>query len=85
MCDAHINQPTNLAPGLYPSDPQGHTLIVGQTTTWGDVRSFTVLHLGGVVSIAGVEVHDPAILDQLADRLHANAASMRANIERNTR
>ncbi len=85
MCDAHIDQPTNLAPGLYPSDPQGHTVVVGQTTTWGEVRSFTVLHLGGVVSIAGVEVHDPAVLDHLADRLHANADSLRANQARAAR
>ncbi len=85
MCDAHINQPTDLKPGLYPSDPQGHTLVVGQTTTWGDVRSFTVLHLGGVVSIAGVEVRDPDILDRLADRLRDNAASLRRNQERAAR
>jgi hypothetical protein len=82
MCDAHIDQPTGLEPGLYPSDPQGHTLIVGQTTTWGDVRSIVVVDLGGVISLGGVEVRDPAILDQLADRLRANAASLRANIER---
>lgn len=77
MCNVHLGMETELAPGLYPSDPQGHTLVVGQTTSHGDVRSFGVVDLGGVITVAGVEITDPDLLDQLADRLHANAASLR--------
>jgi hypothetical protein len=76
MCNAHLGE-SNLDPGLYPSDPQGHTQLVGQTTSWGEVRSLAVLDMGGVVTIAGVEVRDPDVLDRLAERLHQNAASMR--------
>jgi hypothetical protein len=77
MCNAHLNPETGLAPGLYPTDPQGHTLVVGPTISHGEVRSFGVLNMGGLVTLAGVEVHDPDVLDRLADRLRANAASLR--------
>jgi len=77
MCNAHLNPETSLAPGLYPTDPQGHTLIVGQVTNWGEVRSITIANMGGVITIGGVEVDNPDVLDQLAERLHANAASLR--------
>lgn len=76
MCTAFLDT-TNLNPGLYPTDPQGHTLVVGQTTDWGEVRAIAVLDFGGVITIGGVEIHDPDLLDQLAERLHANAANLR--------
>jgi hypothetical protein len=77
MDDAHLNPETRLAPGLYPTDPQGHTLIVGQVTSRGERRSITVANMGGAITIGGVEVTDPDVLDQLADRLQGNAASLR--------
>jgi hypothetical protein len=48
---------TALDPGIYFTLPQGHTLIVDAT------REAVVLDMGGVVSIAGVDITD---WDQLA-------------------
>ncbi|MBM0257361.1 hypothetical protein [Micromonospora sp. 4G55] len=64
---------SRLAPGVYPSDPQGHTLLVGTNN-----RAMTVLDLGGVVQVAGLDITDPHHLDVLADRLHELADRMRA-------
>ena len=77
MCNVHLDPSTTLEPGIYPSDPQGHTVLVGQVTSWGERRSISIANLGGVISIGGVEVTDPDVLNQLADRLHANAATLR--------
>lgn len=76
MCNVHIDPPTDLKPGVHPS-PRGHTLIVGPTVRHPEQRSVTIVNLGGAVSIGGVEVEDPDALDELAERLHANAASLR--------
>lgn len=76
MCTVHTSQ-SDLAPGIYPSDPQGHTLIVGQTVSYGETRAISICDMGNVVTIGGLEVRDPDILDQLAERLHANAAGLR--------
>lgn len=77
MCNVHTRPELTLAPGLYPSDPQGHTVLVGQVTGTGERRSIGIGNMGGLITIGGVEVHDPDVLDELADRLHANAASLR--------
>ena len=77
MCNVHLDPPTTLEPGVYPSDPQGHTLIVGQVASYGECRSISIGNMGGLISIGGIEVRDPDVLDQLAARLHANAASLR--------
>lgn len=62
-----------LTPGVYPSDPQGHTLLVGTNN-----RAMTVLDLGGVAQVAGLDISDPDHLDGLAARLHELADRMRA-------
>lgn len=77
MCNVHLNPETGTEPGLYPSDPQGHTLLVGRVSSWGERRSVTIANMGGLFTIGGIEVTDPDVLDQLAERLHANAASLR--------
>lgn len=77
MCNVHLRPEANLEPGVYASDPQGHTLLVGQVASYGERRSIGIANMGGLISIGGVEVYDPDVLDQLADRLHANAASLR--------
>lgn len=61
-----------LNPGIYPSDPQGHTLLVGTNN-----RAMTVLDLGGVAQVAGLDIRDPDHLDCLADRLRELADRLR--------
>ena len=64
---------TRLDPGIYLSDPQGHTLLVGTND-----RSLTLLDMGGLASVAGLDVRDPDLLDRFADRLHQLADRLRA-------
>lgn len=74
---AHTTASGNLGPGVYLSDPQGHALLVGDNG-----RILTVLDMGGLVSIGGIETADPEVVERLAERLHWLAARMR---ERNGR
>lgn len=74
---SHTDTETRLNPGVYPSDPQGHTLLVGDNQ-----RALTVVNLGGVIQVGGVDVTDPDHLDALADRLRLVAAQRRAHIAR---
>jgi hypothetical protein len=70
--DLHTDVEHRFSPGVYPSDPQGHTLLVGDNE-----RSLTVVDLGGVIQVGGVDVTNPDHLDQLADRLRQRANRMR--------
>jgi hypothetical protein len=79
--NVHLGPPVDLPPGLYPTDPQGHTILVGQATCCGDVRALVVNDRRSAVTIGGVEVRDPDVLDQLAGRLQANARSLRHQLE----
>jgi hypothetical protein len=69
---SHTEVETRLNPGVYPSDPQGHTILVGDNQ-----RSLTVVDLGGVIQVGGVDVTNPDHLDQLADRIRQRANRMR--------
>ena len=68
---AHLDsRPSNLAPGFYPSMPQGHGVLSG------DARSLVVLDMGGCIDVGGIPVTDPealrafaAHMNMLADRL----------------
>lgn len=71
---SHTTVEHRTSPGVYPSDPQGHTLLVGVNQ-----RALTVVNLGGVVQVGGVDVTDPDHLDLLADRLRQLAARKRTN------
>ncbi len=71
--DSHSYDEPRLSPGVYPSDPQGHTLLVGENS-----RSLTILDLGGVIQVGGLDIREPDHLDGLAARLHQAAERMRA-------
>lgn len=75
--DSHTHTETRLNPGVYPSDPQGHTILVGTNE-----RSLTVIDLGGVVQVGGIDVTSPDHLDALAARLHQAAGRLRQNTNR---
>lgn len=70
--DSHTYVEHRLTPGVYPSDPQGHTILVGDNQ-----RSLTVVDLHGVIQVGGVDVTHPDHLDLLADRLRQCANRMR--------
>lgn len=70
--DSHTYVNARLLAGCYPTDPQGHTLLVGR-----NARSLVVADMGGCINVGGVQVVDPAHLDALADRLRMNAARLR--------
>jgi len=74
---AHLDtKPAGLAPGFYPSMPQGHCQLVGSD------RSLVVCDMTGAITIGGIEVTDPAVLrsfaahlGMLADRLAGRAGN----------
>lgn len=70
--DSHTHVELRLSPGVYPATPDDHTLLVGDNQ-----RSLTVIDLGGVIQIGGVDVTNPDHLDALADRLRQRATCMR--------
>lgn len=77
--DTAFTQDENrLNPGIYLNDPRsGHAYLVGTNN-----RSLTVLDLGGVISVAGLDIRDPDHLDRLADRLHLLADRLRTRATR---
>lgn len=64
---------SDLAPGLYLTDPQGHALLVGVNG-----RAMTLLDFGpAMADVGSVQVTSPEVLEQLADRLRFMAARLR--------
>lgn len=70
--DAHTYEERRLGPGVYPSAIRGHALLVGTNQ-----RSLTVVDLGGVIQVAGIDVTDPDHLGTFADHLRHVAGRLR--------
>jgi hypothetical protein len=68
--DAHT-YPAKVDPGVYLTMPAGHALLSDGH------RSLVVSDLGGVVSVAGLRVKDPAHLDDLGVHLQLLAGRLR--------
>jgi hypothetical protein len=71
----HTNTTTpGLTPGVWPKtvDIRGHFQLVGT-----DGRSLSVLDLGGMVQVAGIDVTNPDHLDEMAARLVGIANRLR--------
>ena len=73
--DAHTyTTRPGLDPGVWPKnvDIRGHFQLVGDND-----RSLSVLDLGGVIQVAGIDVTNPDHLDEMAARLTGIAARLR--------
>ena len=64
---------TTIEPGLYLTMPQGHAMLSTTSTSGIDGptvhRRLTILDMGGVIQIAGLNVTSPTDLANLADHL----------------
>ncbi|MFY1686389.1 hypothetical protein [Plantactinospora sp. WMMB782] len=69
--DSHTREEHRLDPGVYPS--KGHVLLVGTNE-----RNLTVIDLGGVIQVGGIDVTDPDHLDALAEYFQRLAVTFRA-------
>lgn len=74
--DSHTRDERRLDPGVYLSPGYGHALLVGINQ-----RNLTVLDLGGVIQVGGINVTDPDHLDEFAAYWAEIAATFRARRE----
>lgn len=72
--DNHTYASDRLTPGVWPKkiDIRGHFQIVGTNK-----RAITIGDLGGVIDFGGINVDDPAVLDEAAARLRVLADRLR--------
>lgn len=76
--DAHTcSSRPGLDPGVWPKnvDIRGHFQLVGDNG-----RSLSVLDLGGVIQVAGIDVTNSGHLDEMATRLTKLANRLRERI-----
>lgn len=71
MCDIHLDDSTRFSPGFRRELLRGHASLSDGR------RELIIMDMVGVVTIGGLDVNDPQILDDMADHLHLLATRLR--------